>query len=178
MNTEATKTEDIAIAIYGTHGEAEDAVKVLQRSGFDMRKLSIMGRDYRTEEHVVGYFNMGDRVKLFGKWGAVWGGLLGVLLGSAFMVVPLLGHIVVLGPLAATLASAFEGAVVGGGVSALAGALLSIGIPRDSVLRYEAALKADKFLLIVHGTGDDIAKAKDILRSSHVSFSEHAVAAA
>jgi uncharacterized membrane protein len=169
-------TEDIAVAIYGTHQEAEESIKTLQRSGFDMRKLSIMGRDYGTEEHVLGYFNAGDRVKLFGKWGAFWGSLIGILIGSAFMIVPVLGHVIVLGPLATTLVSALEGAVVGGGMSALAGALLSIGIPHDSVLRYEAALKADKFLLVVHGTADEIAKAKDVLRAADVTFEQHAAA--
>ena len=170
-------TEDIAVAIYDTHEQAEESIRVLQRSGFDMRKLSVIGRDYRTEEHVVGYFNTGDRVKLFSKWGTFWGSLLGILIGSAFMVVPVLGHVVVLGPLAATLANGLEGAVLGGGMSALAGALLSIGIPRDSVLRYESALKANNFLLVVQGTAEDIARAKDVLRTNYPAFEEHAVAA-
>jgi hypothetical protein len=26
-----------------------------------MKKLSIVGKDYHTEEHVVGYYNAGDR---------------------------------------------------------------------------------------------------------------------
>jgi uncharacterized membrane protein len=169
-------TTNISVAIYDTHQQAEESIKLLQRSGFDMSKLSIIGRDYRTEEQVVGYFNTGDRVKLFSKWGAFWGGLVGILIGSGFMVVPLLGHIVVLGPLAATLANGIEGAVLGGGMSALAGALLSIGIPRDSVLQYEAALKADKFLLVVQGTADDIAGAKEALHSIEGAFGESAVA--
>ena len=169
--------EDLAVAICDTHQQAEQSVKVLQRSGFDMRKLSIIGRDYRTEEHVVGYFNAGDRVKLFGKWGAFWGGLFGILIGSALMIVPVLGHLVVLGPFAATLASAFEGAVIGGGVSAFAGALLSLGIPRDSVLRYEAALKADKFLLVVHAAQADIVKARDLLRSAQLAVPQPAALA-
>jgi hypothetical protein len=176
MSESTINTEEIAVAIYDTHRRAEEAIKVLEHSGFDMRKLSIIGRDYQTEEHVVGYFNTGDRIKLFSKWGVFWGGLIGILIGSAFMLVPVLGHIVVLGPLASTFASAIEGAAVGGGVSAVAGALLSIGIPRDSVLRYEAALKADKFLVVVHGTEDDIAKAKDVLRFSQPTFDQHAVA--
>jgi hypothetical protein len=174
MNTRE-RAEEMAVAIYDTHQQAEQSIKTLQRSGFDMRKLSIIGRDYRTEEHVIGYFNGGDRVKMFSKWGVFWGGLLGILLGSAFMIVPMVGHVVVLGPLAATLASALEGAVIGGGLSALAAALLSIGIPRDSVLRYEAALKADKFLVVVHGTADDIVRARDVLHSAGLAFDQHAV---
>ena len=49
-----------------------------------MKKLSIVGRDYHTDEHVVGYYNTGDRMKVWGKAGAFWGGLWGFLFGSAF----------------------------------------------------------------------------------------------
>ncbi len=66
-----------AVAIYNTHSEAEAAVKQLQQSGFDMKKLSIVGRDYHSEEHVVGYYNTGDRMKAWGKSGAFWGGVWG-----------------------------------------------------------------------------------------------------
>jgi hypothetical protein len=41
------------VAIYTSHAEAEAAVKELERSGFDMEKLSIVGRDCHTEEHVT-----------------------------------------------------------------------------------------------------------------------------
>ena len=58
------------VAIYKSHAEAEIAVKELQQSGFDMKKLSIVGRDYHTDEHVVGYYNTGDRMKHWGKLGA------------------------------------------------------------------------------------------------------------
>ena len=68
--------------VYNTHSEAEAAVKELQRSGFDMKKLSIVGKDYHTEEHVVGYYNTGDRMKSWGKLGAFWGGLWGMLFGG------------------------------------------------------------------------------------------------
>lgn len=54
---------DIAVAVYDLHTQAEAAVKALQRAGFDMKKISIIGRDYHTEEHVVGFLNAGDRAK-------------------------------------------------------------------------------------------------------------------
>ena len=63
------------IAVYDTHEAAEKAVKELQKSGFDMKKLSVVGKDYHTEEHPVGYYNTGDRMKYWGKMGAFWGGL-------------------------------------------------------------------------------------------------------
>jgi hypothetical protein len=56
------------IAVYDNHSAAEDAVKQLQKSGFDMKKLSVVGKDYYTDEQVVGYYNAGDRMKYLGKW--------------------------------------------------------------------------------------------------------------
>jgi uncharacterized membrane protein len=170
----STNNSDIAVALYDQHTQAEDAVKALQRAGFDMKKISIIGKDYQSEEHVIGFLNAGDRAKILGKYGAFWGGLMGALFGSALMFVPVLGHIIVLGPLAAMLFSGIQGAVVVGGVSALAGGLMSIGIPKDSVLRYETALKANKFLLMVHGDSEEISRAHDVLKSSAPSsFEQH-----
>ena len=151
------------VATYPTHIAAEAAIKELQQSGFDMKKLSIVGRDYHTDEQVVGYYNTGDRVKYWGKAGAFWGGLWGWVFGSAFFFIPGIGPLVIAGPLVSWLVGALEGAVVVGGLSAIGACLFSQGIPKDSILQYETALKNDKFLLIAHGTSEDTAKAKDIL---------------
>ena len=164
---------DIAVAVYDLHTQAETAVKALQRAGFDMKKISIIGKDYETEEHVVGFLNAGDRAKVFGKLGAFWGGLMGVLFGSAMMFVPVVGHVVVLGPLAAALFGGLQGAVIVGGISALAGALMALGIPKDSVLRYETALKANKFMLVVHGGAQEIKRAHELLKTSGLSSFDH-----
>ena len=163
------------VAIYDTHTQADEAVKELQRSGFDMKKMSIVGKDYHTDEHVVGYYNTGDRMQYWGKQGAFWGGLWGMLFGAAFFVIPGLGPILVAGPLVAWIIGALEGAVVVGGLSALGAGLYSIGIPKDSVVKYEEALKSDMFLLLAHGTADEVAKARDILHTTHaVEVAVHA----
>jgi len=160
------KTSDLAVGIYNKHSEAEEAVKKLEKAGFDMKKLSIVGKDYHSEEHVVGYYNAGNRMKAWGKMGAFWGGLWGILFGAAFFVIPGIGPIVVAGPLVSVLVGALEGAVVVGGLSALGAGLFSIGIPKNSVIKYETALKADKFLLVAHGTADEVAKATDIIKTT------------
>jgi hypothetical protein len=163
------------VAIYGTHSQAEEAVKELQKSGFDMKKMSIVGKDYHSDEQVVGYYNTGDRMKYWGKMGAFWGGFWGLLFGSAFFAIPGIGPVLVAGPLVAWIVAALEGAVVVGGLSALGAGLYSIGIPKDSVVKYEVALKSDKFLLLAHGTADEVAKARDILQRTHpVELAVHA----
>jgi len=154
------------VAVYHTHAEAEEAVKQLQHAGVDMQTLSIVAKDYHTEEHVVGYYNLGDRMKRWGKTGAFWGGFWGLLFGSAFFAVPGIGPVLVAGPLVAWIVSGLEGAAVVGGLSALGAALFGAGIPKDSVLEYETALKSDKFLLIVNGSAAEVTKAKEVLETT------------
>ncbi|MFZ3210351.1 MAG: general stress protein [Terriglobales bacterium] len=159
--------ENSVVAVYHTHTEADQAVKELQRGGVDMRKLSIVGKGYQTDEQVVGYYNTGDRMKHWGKMGAFWGGLWGLLFGAAFFAIPGIGPILVAGPLVAWIVGALEGAVVVGGLSALGAGLYSIGIPKDSIVKYETALKTDQFIVIAHGTAAEVAKAKDIIDTTH-----------
>src|ERR1051325_10776870 len=154
------------VGIYNSHTEAETSIKELQRSGFDLKKLSIVGKDYHTEEHVVGYYNVDDRMKVWGKLGAFWGGFWGLLFGSAFFFIPGIGPLIVFGPLVGWIVGALEGAMVVGGLSALGAGLYSIGIPKDSIMEYEMALKSDKFLVIAHGTAAEVATAKSILETT------------
>lgn len=151
------------VGIFNSHTEAEASIKELQLAGFDMNKLSIVGKDYHTEEHVVGFYNAGDRMKVWGKQGAFWGGFWGMLFGSALFVIPGVGPLFVFGPLAIWIVGALEGAAIVGGLSALAAALYSIGIPHDSSIQYETAIKSDKFLVVAHGTAGQVTQAKSIL---------------
>jgi hypothetical protein len=160
------------VAIYKSHAEAEAAIKELQRSGFDMKKLSIVGRDYHTDENVVGYYNACDRMKYWGKAGAFWGGIWGLLFGSAFFFVPGVGPLLVAGPLVAWIVGALEGAVVVGGLTAIGAGLYSLGIPKDSILRYETAVKTGKFVVIAHGSPDETAKAQEIIHSTNPEILE------
>jgi len=153
----------VALGVLGTHEDAEAAVRALQFAGFDMTKCSIIGRDYHTEERVVGYFNTGDRMVLWGRNGAFWGAIWGMLLGSGFVLVPGFGPMVVAGPFVSWILGAVEAAALTGGVAALAGALSGLGVPDGSILQYEVALKAEKFVVIVHGSVDDAERARSIL---------------
>jgi uncharacterized membrane protein len=101
---------DAVIAVYGTHVGAEEGVKQLQRAGIDMRSLSIIAKDSHTDEHVVGYYNTGDRMKYWGSSGAFWGGFWGLLFGSAFFAIPGIGPVLVAGPVVAWIVGALEGA--------------------------------------------------------------------
>jgi len=158
--------QNSVVALFASHDKAEAAVRELQKSGFDMKKLSIVGKDYHTEEHVVGYYTAGDRMLYWGKLGAFWGGFWGLLLGSAFFWVPGIGPLVVAGPLVMWIVGALEEAAVVGGFSALGAALFSIGIPNNSVVQYETEVKNGKLLLVANGTPEEVERAKEILHQT------------
>src|SRR5271154_5018504 len=172
-------TTNSVVAIYDTHEQAERAIKELQEAGVDMKSLSIAGKDTHTDEHVVGYYNTGDRMKYWGKVGAFWGGFWGLLFGSAFFMIPGLGPILAAGPVVAWIVAGLEGAVEVGALGALGAGLYSIGIPKDSIVKYEAAVKTDQFVLIAHGTAAEVTKAKDIIETTHpAQYSAHSAEAA
>ena len=149
--------------VFDTHATAEEAIRALGQSGFDLKKLSLVGKGYHSEEKPMGFYTAGDRIKAWGGTGAFWGGIWGLLLAPAVFVLPGLGLVGMAGPIVATLIGGLEGAVVVGGLSALGAALMQVGVPKDQVIKYEAALKVDKYLLVVHGSVEDQEKARDVL---------------
>jgi hypothetical protein len=153
---------DHTVAVYENHQQAEAAIKLLSDSGHDIKKLSIIGQDYATEEQPVGFVNTGDRMLHWGKFGAFWGYLWGLLFGSAMVFVPGAGIVLFAGWLVAGL----EGALVGGGLAAMGAAFASIGIAENSVVKYQTALKAGHFVLIAHGNPEEVRLAKAALHTT------------
>ncbi len=164
-----TTQNDASTFLFKTHGDAEQAIQTLSRSGFDVKKLSLIGKGYHTEEHPVGFYTLGDKVKSWGASGAFWGGIWGLLFAPAVFLLPGIGLVAMAGPLVATLVGGLEGAVVVGGISALGAALTRVGVPKDQVIKYETALKTDQYLLVVHGSADDQANARAVLEKSEIA---------
>ncbi len=95
--------------------------------------------------------------------GAIWGWIFGFVIGAASFWFPGFGPFPVSGPLVSWILAALAGAVVGGGLGAVGAALYGMTIPKNSVLRYETAWKAGKYLLIAHGSADEVARARAVL---------------
>jgi hypothetical protein len=159
--------EHSVVAAYPRHSDAEHAVNLLKKGNFNIKKLAIVGKGYHTEDQVVGYYTTGDRMKHWGEKGAFWGGLWGMLMGSAFFLIPGVGPVMVAGSAVAWIVGALESAVVVGGLSALGAGLYSIGIPKGSALKYESSIKAGKYLLIAHGTPEEAESARRILADTN-----------
>ena len=165
-----SKSNQSVVAIYDSHVGAEEAVRALQKAGLDMKRLSIVGKNFTTEEHAVGFYTSGDRMKFWGAQGAFWGSLWGLLFGGALFFIPAVGPLVVMGPLVGWIAGALEGAVVGGAVGVLGAALADLGIPKDQIIKYEVEVKAGKFMVLANGSADMVEMARGVLRPTNPTF--------
>ena len=128
------------VYVFKTHFEAENAVRLLGNSGFDMKHLSVIGKGYHTEEHPIGFYTKGDRIISWGKFGAFWGAIWGLIFAPAVFLIPGIGVMAMAGPVVTALVSALESAVVVGGLSALGSALVELGVQKDQAIKYEVAI--------------------------------------
>ena len=151
--------------IFNSHIEAEEAIRSLRLAGFDMKKLSLIGNGYHSQEHPVGFYTVGDKIKAWGKSGAFWSAIWGLLVTPAVFLIPGLGVLAMAGPIVPTVVGCLEGAVLVGGTSALGEALTQIGVKPHQLLKYESALKVDKYVLLVHGDAEELAKIRTVLNT-------------
>jgi len=169
------ETPNLPVYLFDTHADAEQAIRSLNDAGFNMKKLSLVGKGWHTEEQAMGFYSSGDRIKSWGGRGAFWGSLWGLLFSPAVFILPGIGLLALAGPVVVALVSALEGAVVVGSISALGAAMMQIGVPKDQAIKYETALKVDKFVLLIHGTAAEVDQARAVLsRSSAKPAIDHA----
>ncbi len=154
---------DTAVAVFDDPISAEDAVRMLTHAGFGMHTLSVVGKGFHVVKNGTDGSDDHDCFRSCGTRGAFWGYLWGLLLSGAFLTLPPVGPVVVVGHLTATLIAVVEGIKIAGRMSAIGGTLISIGVPYDIITDYEAAIEADSFLVMAHGSADDVAWAKAIL---------------
>jgi hypothetical protein len=159
--------ENAVVAVCDNHSQAELAVRELERAGFDLKKLSVVGRQHLPGEDVVCLYEAGRRVRCRGKLGGFWSGLWDLLGGWAFVIFPNAGPLLVAGPLASWIVVALDNASIFGGLSCLGAGLHSIGIPKERILKCEKALMDQKYLVIAIGCADEVARAKQVLESVH-----------
>jgi uncharacterized membrane protein len=154
-----------------SHLEAEKVILELQKQGFDLQKLSILGDNYQTSEHVCGFMSWKDTAKSgaesTGYWGSFLGGLFGVLAGAGMVFIPGMAPLVIADPITGVLVGWLEGSLLGGAsgaaIGGLAGALGGLGIAKKEVLKYETKIQAGEFIILVTGSDEDVSVAKQML---------------
>ena len=158
-------TFNSVVAVYETQAEAEAGVRDLQQSGFALRKLSILGKEHEAGNHVIGYYDLRGHMRYWGARAAFWNDLWKVLTGAGYFRDPDIGGVLVGGPLTEWVIAALKNPVTNG-LSTVGAGLHALSIPIVSILRYEAAVKMHKLLLIAHGSSREMLETKDVLHGS------------
>lgn len=156
----------VVIAEFASHARVEQMVRRLERNGFPLDRLTIIGAGYHSEERPIGYYRMRDRMRTWGTSGLIWGGVWGLLFGALFFWAPLMQPASLLQPFAQLLLDGVEGALLLGVLAALCAALLSLLLPRRKVLRFASEIRADCFQLVVQGTPQEVGRARSLLQDA------------
>ncbi len=167
-NSELHTHRQIILGFFTNEQDAEHALNALIEQDFPLDRISILGKAGGSGDDPLGvyYPTVGERMKGWGRMGALWGGLFGLLGGAAGMfVLPGLGTMVAVGPIAEALVGAAAGAGIGGGVlaggaalSELTQAIHRMGIPQDRLEELQRHLEQGRYLLLLivdRGETDD-----------------------
>lgn len=151
------------IAVCSDHDMVERAIERLHHEGFDMRNVSVVGKDFEVVDKPAGFVTTGACARVGAEVGAFIAGIFGLCLGMAFIILPGIGPVIVAGELSAALLGAIEASTTGAAIGALAGALVGWGIPEVHTLKYETHVKGGKFLILARGDTKEIEHAKSVL---------------
>ena len=154
------------VASYGTHADAESAIRSLVADGFPVQTISILGRNFEAHQDVHGFYHPADAAVSGAGQGAWAGGIFALMLGAfGFFILPVVGPLVVLGPIAGMIAAGATGV----GVGVLVNALISAGLSKELALKYQDRLQAGEFIIVVKVGAREAARAHQILGSSEIS---------
>ena len=154
------------VGVYDTLAAAESAVKNLDEGKFPIQQISVVAKDIQDEKKVHGYVTACDVSKSGAKTGAWMGGLFGALVGAAFIWVPGVGLAIVAGSLATALLGGVEGALAGSAMGGILSGLAAWGISKKQILKYEESVKAGSYLLVAHGSAEQVAQAQNLLQGT------------
>lgn len=160
--------ENATVAVCDNPADADRALRELREAGLEPWSVSVAARPDARQKRVSCYYQAGAGMRCCGDAGAFWNGVWAVLPGCAILEIPGLGGLLVAGRLAEWVVAGLENAAIFNGLSALGAALYSIGIPKEAIAAYEAALAEAKYLVIAHGPAGEVARAKRLLRAQEM----------
>jgi len=169
-------TRATVVGVFDTPGSAYEAVRALREAGFGERQVGVVLRD---DQGRVDRKTLSSTDSTHSQWeegmgvGAATGALGGLGLGLAVAAgtIPAIGPVIAGGALAALLASAGTGALIG----SVLGGLIGLGVPEDEASYYDEQFRSGKTLVTVEA-GEREAEAEEIIhRQSGTTRSPAAV---
>jgi hypothetical protein len=131
----------MAVGVYDDHRSADAVLGAFLDSSFDLRQLSVVGKEHHRDLCADAYCRSADRTLYSGKFGTFW----------------------VAGPLTAAVIHGLDAAAPMAELDALGVGLFVQGVPLEAAAEYEAAVRADKYLLVVCGVDEDVDRAAVVM---------------
>lgn len=163
MGRNSVFEQNAAVIVYHDPHALKAAVIRLQNSGFEMDKLSVIGTDDQQEGCAAGYYTVEGRMRCWGERSWFWSGIWDLLRGWAFFSLPGIGPVLVAGPVAKWIVAALQNGAIFTGFTALGAGLYIIGIPKESVIDFESAVRSGDILLVVYGSASQVTRAREAL---------------
>lgn len=157
--------EETVVAVFRYRSAAEEAVRVILRAGEGGAELSMVANTRLAGAGEEGAHRTGEGRACVEESAALEDSLWGPSSGRVVLSVPGIGRVEASGPLAMALEAGTESDCAFGGLTVLGVVLYALGIPRDSARRYEVALMAGCYLLLVHGGTMEVKSVREKLGS-------------
>jgi len=159
------------VGLYDDYSDAQAAVNDLMGAGFTRDEISIVANNSGerfsagSDAHASHGGGGGVVKNTVGgaAEGAVIGGLTGLAASLAMLLIPGVGPVLAVGPLAATLSGAGLGAMGGGVIGALTG----LGIPKEEAHHYAEGVRRGGTLVTVRTDDNRADEAATILNRHH-----------
>ncbi|MBI8989779.1 MULTISPECIES: general stress protein [Corynebacterium] len=169
MSQETTNINQGEVAVFDSLEAATEAVRKLGEAGFPIEHVSVITQNLESTTEVHGFINGKDVAKSDAKFGAWFGGIFGLLSGSALLLVPGVGPVVVAGSLAAALAGGVEGAAAFSALGGVVGAVTGHFVAKKHLPKLTEHLTAGRFLLVAQSADEaDLERAREILGADNL----------
>jgi hypothetical protein len=170
----------LLLASFPSDAQAKKVLKMALEHNMAPDRISLLGRTESSGDDPLGvyYPSLGERMLGWGRMGAVWGGIWGLVSGALGMfLIPGLGPVMVAGPVVEALIGALGGAGIGGGALAGAAALSQIGtavhrmgVPSETLEQVHGLLEDGHYLFMLIVDADEQEHWRDRLAVYHPEF--------
>jgi uncharacterized membrane protein len=151
----AQQSSQTVIGVFESRTRAENAVNTLRKQGFTTEEINIVSKKQRSQDQDGTY---DDDITDGTLTGGTLGGIGGLLMGAGALMLPGLGPILAVGPIAAAVGGAIAGGIAGG--------LIDWGIPAEASQRYEQEVAHGSILAIIRTDSTKVNSAAQILRQN------------
>jgi hypothetical protein len=148
------------VAVFDNHELALHAIQELDKSGFPLKKVSLVGKACLVEDNIkLKDTESSKNAPLV--VGAAVGPIIGLLTGIGIFAIPGFGFLFGAGAVIGIMGGLDLGILTGGIITLLA----TLGISEEHHVKFEEQIKTGKFLMIVEGSEREIEHAKELLLS-------------